>query len=92
MGTAAAPVGDGPLHVISATSVQMFLEIKSEQTAGPPRYRDEMELTLPCHTRAQLHLLGHLRHAAHAGEITLIEDRGTGADIETKHHRRPVVL
>ncbi|MGA8438074.1 MAG: glycoside hydrolase family 38 C-terminal domain-containing protein [Candidatus Sulfotelmatobacter sp.] len=36
-------VGDGPVHVISATAEQMFLDIAS--SAGLPRYTGEMELT-----------------------------------------------
>jgi alpha-mannosidase len=38
-------VGGGPLHVISATADQMFLDIKPNQTARLPRYQGEMELT-----------------------------------------------
>jgi alpha-mannosidase len=38
-------VGDGPVHVISATADQMFRDITSEQTAKLPRYTGEMELT-----------------------------------------------
>ncbi|HSY48603.1 MAG TPA: glycoside hydrolase family 38 C-terminal domain-containing protein [Thermoanaerobaculia bacterium] len=36
---------DGPLHVISATAEQMFLDIKPEQTARLPRYKGDLELT-----------------------------------------------
>ena len=35
----------GPLHVVSATADQMFLDIKPSQTARLPRYKGEMELT-----------------------------------------------
>ena len=38
-------VGDGPVHVISATADQMFLDITPHQAAGLPRYTGEMELT-----------------------------------------------
>ena len=36
---------DGPLHVISSTAEQMFLDIKPSQRAGLPRYKGELELT-----------------------------------------------
>ena len=38
-------VGNGPVHVISATAEQMFLDITPAQAAGLPRYTGEMELT-----------------------------------------------
>jgi alpha-mannosidase len=38
-------VGEGPVHVISATADQMFLDITPEETAALPRYTGEMELT-----------------------------------------------
>ncbi len=38
-------VGDGPVHVISATAEQMFLDITPSENAGLPRYTGEMELT-----------------------------------------------
>ena len=38
-------VGEGPIHVISATADQMFLNISSSEEAGLPRYTGEMELT-----------------------------------------------
>jgi alpha-mannosidase len=38
-------VGDGPLHVVSATSEQMFLDIKPDQIAGLPRFKGELQLT-----------------------------------------------
>lgn len=38
-------VGDGPVHVISATADQMFLNISPAEAAGLPRYTGEMELT-----------------------------------------------
>jgi len=38
-------VGDGPLHVVSATSEQMFLDIKPEQLSGLPRFKGELQLT-----------------------------------------------
>src|ERR1039458_5208697 len=41
----AVRVGDGPVHVISATADQMFLDINPGQAAGLPRYTGEMELT-----------------------------------------------
>ena len=41
----AVRVGDGPLHVVSATSEQMFLDIKPEQLAGLPRFKGELQLT-----------------------------------------------
>ena len=37
--------GGGPLHVVSATADQMFLDIKPSQTARLPRYKGELELT-----------------------------------------------
>jgi len=36
---------DGPLHVISSTAEQMFLDIKPEQTARLPHYKGDLELT-----------------------------------------------
>jgi alpha-mannosidase len=38
-------VGDGPVHVISSTADQMFLDITPEQAAELPRYTGELELT-----------------------------------------------
>src|SRR5882762_9070332 len=38
-------VGDGPVHVISATADQMFLDITPSEATGLPRYTGEMELT-----------------------------------------------
>ena len=38
-------VGDGPVHVISATADQMFLNITPAQAARLPEYTGEMELT-----------------------------------------------
>ena len=38
-------VGDGPVHVLSATAEQMFLDITASQAATLPRYTGEMELT-----------------------------------------------
>lgn len=38
-------VGDGPVHVISATAEQMFLNITPAEEAALPRYTGEMELT-----------------------------------------------
>jgi alpha-mannosidase len=38
-------VGDGPVHVISATSEQMFLDISPEQMNRLPRYKGELLLT-----------------------------------------------
>jgi alpha-mannosidase len=38
-------VGDGPLNVVSATSDQMFLDIKPDETARLPRYAGDLELT-----------------------------------------------
>jgi alpha-mannosidase len=38
-------VGEGPVHVISATADQMFLNISPVEAAGLPRYTGEMELT-----------------------------------------------
>jgi alpha-mannosidase len=38
-------VGDGPVHVISATADQMFLDITPTEAEGLPRYTGEMELT-----------------------------------------------
>ena len=41
----AVKVGDGPVHVISATADQMFLNITPAEAATLPRYTGEMELT-----------------------------------------------
>jgi alpha-mannosidase len=41
----AVTAGDGPVHVISATADQMFLDITPAEAAGLPRYTGEMELT-----------------------------------------------
>ena len=38
-------VGDGPVHVISSTAEQMFLDIKPNQTDRLPRYKGDLELT-----------------------------------------------
>ncbi len=38
-------VGDGPVHVISATADQIFLDITPAEATGLPRYTGEMELT-----------------------------------------------
>jgi alpha-mannosidase len=38
-------VGEGPVHVISATAEQMFLDITPAEALGLPRYTGEMELT-----------------------------------------------
>jgi alpha-mannosidase len=37
--------GDGPLNVISATAEQMFLDIRSQQIKGLPRYEGDLLLT-----------------------------------------------
>lgn len=37
-------MGDGPVHVISATADQMFLDIKPDMTAKMPRYKGDLEL------------------------------------------------
>ncbi|MCX6568625.1 MAG: hypothetical protein NT147_06200 [Candidatus Aminicenantes bacterium] len=46
--TPAAPdeitVGDGPVRVISATSEQMFLDIKPDKISKLPRYKGDLEL------------------------------------------------
>ncbi len=39
------PLGGQRLHIVSATAEQMFLDIHSDQTAGLPRYRGDLELT-----------------------------------------------
>lgn len=36
--------GNGPLHVISSTAEQMFLDIKDDQEKGLPRYKGDLEL------------------------------------------------
>lgn len=38
-------VGDGPVHVISSTAEQMFLDVTPSEARGLPRYTGEMELT-----------------------------------------------
>jgi alpha-mannosidase len=43
--SAPVKVGDGPVHVISATADQMFLDITPAEEARLPRYTGEMELT-----------------------------------------------
>jgi alpha-mannosidase len=43
--TAPVAVGDGPVHVISATADQMFLNITPGEASGLPRYTGELELT-----------------------------------------------
>ena len=42
---APVPVGNGPVHIISATADQMFLNITPAEEARLPRYTGEMELT-----------------------------------------------
>ncbi len=37
-------VGDGPVRVISATSDQLFLDLKPEQIAKMPKYKGDLEL------------------------------------------------
>ncbi len=37
-------VGDGPVRVVSATSEELFLNLKPEQTARFPRYKGDLEL------------------------------------------------
>jgi alpha-mannosidase len=37
-------MGDGPVHVISATSDQMFKDISPEMTSKMPRYKGDLEL------------------------------------------------
>jgi alpha-mannosidase len=39
------PVGDGPVHVVSANAEQLFLDITPEEAKRLPRYTGEMELT-----------------------------------------------
>lgn len=39
------PVGNGPVHVVSATADQMFKDITPAEAAGLPRYTGELELT-----------------------------------------------
>jgi alpha-mannosidase len=41
----AVPVGQGPVHVISATADQMFKDITPQEAATLPRYTGELELT-----------------------------------------------
>ncbi len=41
----AVKAGDGPVHVVSATADQMFLDITPAEAAGLPRFTGEMELT-----------------------------------------------
>lgn len=38
-------VGDGPLHIISSTAEQMFLDIKPDQMGRLPKYSGDLELT-----------------------------------------------
>ncbi len=44
-GAPAVKAGDGPVHVISATSDRMFLDISPESRAKLPRYKGDLELT-----------------------------------------------
>jgi alpha-mannosidase len=37
-------VGDGPVHVISSRSDQMFLDIKPDETSRMPQYKGDLEL------------------------------------------------
>src|SRR5215475_1145480 len=37
-------MGDGPVHVVSSTADQMFLDIKPEMTSKMPRYKGDLEL------------------------------------------------
>ena len=41
----AVPVGQGPVHVVSATADQMFKDISPAEAAALPHYTGEMELT-----------------------------------------------
>ena len=41
----AVKVGEGPVHVVSATADQMFRDITPSQAAALPRYTGELELT-----------------------------------------------
>ena len=41
----AVQLGGGPVHVISASAEQMFLNITPDEATGLPRYTGEMELT-----------------------------------------------
>ena len=41
----AVKVGDGPVHVVSATADQMFLDITPQESAKLPRFTGELELT-----------------------------------------------
>jgi alpha-mannosidase len=41
----AVPVGNGPVHVVSATADQMFKDITPSEAATLPRYTGELELT-----------------------------------------------
>jgi len=43
--SAPVQVGNGPVHVISATAEQMFLNITPAEASGLPRYTGELELT-----------------------------------------------
>lgn len=43
--TPKTPVGNGPVHVVSAAADQMFLDIKRSQMARLPHYKGELELT-----------------------------------------------
>jgi alpha-mannosidase len=40
----AVRTGDGPVHVVSSTADQMFLDIKPEMTSQMPRYKGDLEL------------------------------------------------
>src|ERR1700677_1951586 len=79
-----AQVGEGPVHVISATADQMFLNITPAEAAGLPRYTGEMELTN--HSAGSLTSQGYqkrwIRHqelVADAAEKTSIAAEWLGA-------------
>jgi alpha-mannosidase len=59
--------GSGPLHVVSATADQMFLDLTPEEVARLPRYSGEMELTN--HSAGTLTSQAYLKRWNHQNEL-----------------------
>jgi alpha-mannosidase len=60
-------VGDGSLHVVSATAEQMFLDIKPGQMGKLPRYKGELELTN--HSAGSITSEAYLKRWNHRNEL-----------------------
>ena len=63
---APVPVGNGPLHVISATAEQMFRDITPAQAAGLPRYQGD--LLLIEHSAGSITSQAYMKRWNHANE------------------------